>query len=121
MLEQLTNPAPEVPHPTEEQMQRGGSKQNKKYQRLLRQANKALNINEMPGTLGLPIDYYNKFAPGFRDQRFNTIDSEDLSKFIGQQKEVSVNPSKGYMPYIDVYESGFFGRPKKYRIGSKSC
>lgn len=117
MLEQLTNPAPEVPNPTEEQMQRGGSKQNKKYQRLLRQANKALNINEMPGTLGLPIDYYNKFAPGFRDQRFNTIDSEDLSKFIGQQKEVSVNPSKGYMPYIDVYESGFFGRPKKYRIG----
>lgn len=117
MLQQLTSPAPEVPNPAEQQMKRGGSKKNKKYERLLKKANKLLNINEMPGTLGLPIDYYNKFVPGFRDQRFGTIDSQDLASFIGQQKEVSVNPSRGYMPYIDVYESGFFGRPKKYRIG----
>jgi hypothetical protein len=117
MLEQLTSPAPEVPNPAEQQMKRGGSKQNKKYQRLLKKANKLLNINEMPGTLGLPVDYYNKFNSGFRDQRFGTIDSEDLARFTDQQKEVSINPSRGYMPYIDVYESGFFGRPKKYRIG----
>ncbi len=120
MLEQLTNPSPEMPNPAQEEMKRGGSKKNKKdgkYKRLVRKANKLLNINEMPGTLGLPIGYYNKFEQGFRDQRFPTIDSQDLASFIGQQKEVTANPSQGFLPYVDVYESGFFGRPKKYRIG----
>ncbi|MEX0596579.1 MAG: hypothetical protein WD512_08765, partial [Candidatus Paceibacterota bacterium] len=112
---------------SEEQMRRGGQKRSKrKYNRLLNRANRLLGIEDDSDMFGLnqsmlgslPMSMYNK-NDDFIDQRFNNIDVPTLQKFyaaLASQQTNLLNQDQVLRPEIDIYETGVFGRPKKYRI-----
>ena len=104
----------------QDQMRRGGQKRAKrKYDRLLNRANKLIGVDDMeisqlPLGLGdLPLNQYNKYD-NFIDQRFNTIDVPTLQKYFASIGEQQLQQDQLAMPIVDIYETGIFGRPKKY-------
>ena len=133
LLDQILSPVPQG-DPVQEQMQqtemltgqdqmrRGGQKRAKrKYDRLLNRANKLIGVDDMeisqlPLGLGdLPLNQYNKYD-NFIDQRFNTIDVPTLQKYFASIGEQQLQQDQLAMPIVDIYETGIFGRPKKYRV-----
>lgn len=133
LLDQILSPVPQG-DPVQEQMQqtemltgqdqmrRGGQKRAKrKYDRLLNRANKLIGvddteISQLPLGLGdLPLNQYNKYD-NFIDQRFNTIDVPTLQKYFASIGEQQLQQDQLAMPIVDIYETGIFGRPKKYRV-----
>lgn len=133
LLDQILSPVPEG-DPAQEQMQqaemltgqdqmkRGGQKRAKrKYDRLLNRANKLLGIEaqeevDFPLDFGnLPLNQYNKYG-NFVDQRFQTIDVPTLQKYFLDLAQGQISQDRIAQPIIDIYETGIFGRPKKYRV-----
>jgi hypothetical protein len=130
LLEQILSPAPQGDPAQEQQMQidqaigqeqmrRGGQKKTKrKYKNLIEKTNKLLGIDEdYSSDFGnIPMNTYDKSYP-FMQQSFETIDVPTLEKYFSDLANVpSIEQDQALMPMIDVYDTGFFGRPKKYRI-----
>jgi hypothetical protein len=130
LLDQILSPVPQGDPAQEQQMQidqamsedqmrRGGQKKAKrKYRNLIERTNRLLGVEGMyPSDFGnIPMNSYNKFQP-FMQQSFETIDVPTLEKYFSDLANLpATQQDQPLMPMIDVYETGFFGRPKKYRI-----
>jgi hypothetical protein len=130
LLDQILSPVPQGDPAQEQQMQmnqamgedqmrRGGQKKAKrKYRNLIERTNKLLGVEgAYPSDFGdIPMNTYNKSYP-FIQQSFETIDVPTLEKYFSDLANApTIQQDQPLMPMIDVYETGFFGRPKKYRI-----
>ena len=133
LLDQILSPTPQGDPAQEqmmqaqaaigqEEMRRGGQKKAKrKYNKLLNRTNKLLGIDEAEAmdialAMGnLPLNQYNKYD-NFVDQEFNTIDVPTLQKYFANLSQQQLQQDRVVAPIVDVYETGFFGRPKKYRV-----
>jgi hypothetical protein len=130
LLEQILSPAPKGDPAQEQQMQidqamgqeemrRGGQKKAKrKYRNLIERTNKLLGVEgAYPSDFGdIPMNTYDKSYP-FMQQSFETIDVPTLEKYFSDLANLpSIQQDQALMPIIDVYDTGFFGRPKKYRV-----
>lgn len=130
LLDQILSPVPQGDPAQEQQMQinqamgedqmrRGGQKKAKrKYRNLIEKTNRLLGVDGMyPSDFGdIPMNAYDKSYP-FMQQSFQTIDVPTLEKYFSDLSGFSAGQQdQPLMPMIDVYETGFFGRPKKYRI-----
>ena len=99
-------------------MKRGG-RTKRKNNRLIRRINQLLGLNNMIGNQEyMPFNYFNKYNPNFINQRFNTIDYPTLTEYQRQLLEnlPQINQMPRIIPNVDVYQTGIFGRPKKYKI-----
>ena len=130
LLDQILSPVPQGDPAQEQQMQidqamgedqmrRGGQKKAKrKYRNLIERTNKLLGVEgAYPSDFGdIPMNTYDKSYP-FMQQSFETIDIPTLEKYFSDLANApTIQQDQPLMPMIDVYETGFFGRPKKYRI-----
>jgi hypothetical protein len=130
LLDQILSPVPKGDPAQEQQMQmnqamgedqmrRGGQKKAKrKYRNLIERTNKLLGVEgAYPSDFGdIPMNTYNKSYP-FIQQSFETIDVPTLEKYFSDLANApTIQQDQPLMPMIDVYETGFFGRPKKYRV-----
>ena len=130
LLDQILSPVPQGDPAQEQQMQidqamgedqmrRGGQKKAKrKYRNLIERTNKLLGVEgAYPSDFGdIPMNTYDKSYP-FMQQSFETIDVPTLEKYFSDLANApTIQQDQPLMPMIDVYETGFFGRPKKYRI-----
>jgi len=133
LLDQILSPVPQQDPAQEqmmqaqsaigqEEMRRGGQKRAKrKYNKLINRTNKLLGIDEAEEmdialAMGnLPLNQYNKYD-NFVDQRFNTIDIPTLQKYFADLSQQQLQQDRVIAPIVDVYETGIFGRPKKYRV-----
>lgn len=130
LLDQILSPVPKGDPAQEQQMQmnqamgedqmrRGGQKKAKrKYRNLIERTNKLLGVEgAYPSDFGdIPMNTYNKSYP-FMQQSFETIDVPTLEKYFSDLANApTIQQDQPLMPMIDVYETGFFGRPKKYRV-----
>lgn len=130
LLDQILSPVPKGDPAQEQQMQmnqamgedqmrRGGQKKAKrKYRNLIERTNKLLGVEgAYPSDFGdIPMNTYNKSYP-FMQQSFETIDVPTLEKYFSDLANApTIQQDQPLVPMIDVYETGFFGRPKKYRV-----
>lgn len=100
------------------QMKRGG-RTKRKDNRLIRKLNRILGQNDMYGMQGyMPYNYFNKYAGNFANQRFDTLDYPSAAEYYKAllEKMPVLNEMSRVLPQVDVYDTGLFGRPKKYKI-----
>jgi hypothetical protein len=101
-----------------DQMKRGG-RTKRKDNRLIRKLNRILGQNDMYGMQGyMPYNYFNKRSGDFANQRFDTSDYSSIAEYYKTllEKMPVLNEMSRVLPQVDVYETGLFGRPKKYKI-----
>ena len=101
-----------------DQMKRGG-RTKRKDNRLIRKLNRILGQNDMYGMQGyMPYNYFNKHAGNFANQRFDTLDYPSAAEYYKTllEKMPVLNEMSRVLPQVDVYDTGLFGRPKKYKI-----
>jgi len=101
-----------------DQMKRGG-RTKRKDNRLLRKLNRILGQNDMYGMQGyMPYNYFNKRSGDFANQRFDTLDYPSIAEYYKAllEKMPVLNQMSRVLPQVDVYDTGLFGRPKKYKI-----
>ena len=100
------------------QMKRGG-RTKRKDNRLIRKLNRILGQNDIYGMQGyMPYNYFNKNSGNFANQRFDTLDYPSAAEYYKAllEKMPVLNEISRVLPQVDVYETGLFGRPKKYKI-----
>ena len=101
-----------------DQMKRGG-RTKRKNSKLIRKLNRILGQNDIYGMQGyMPYNYFNKYAGNFANQRFDTLDYPSIAEYYKAllEKMPVLNEMSRVLPQVDVYDTGLFGRPKKYKI-----
>ena len=101
-----------------DQMKRGG-RTKRKNSKLIRKLNRILGQNDIYGMQGyMPYNYFNKYDRNFANQRFDTLDYPSIAEYYKAllEKMPVLNEMSRVLPQVDVYDTGLFGRPKKYKI-----